>query len=158
METDLSKRQCQLIDILRKETSFCTSRKLAELIDVSEKTVRNEVASINEVMKETVIISRKSKGYQLVDKQRWISVLNINEENKRLEIQILKEILMKPSVDYYELADLFFVSTSALNKIIAKLNDEISGAFENVRIIRENNNYILTVMIRKKESSYILLA
>lgn len=51
METDLSKRQCQLIDILRKETSFCTSRKLAELIDVSEKTVRNEVASINEVMK-----------------------------------------------------------------------------------------------------------
>lgn len=159
METDLSKRQCQLIDILRKETSFCTSRKLAELIDVSEKTVRNEVASINEVMKETVIISRKSKGYQLVDKQRWISVLNINEENKRLEIQILKEILMKPSVDYYELADLFFVSTSALNKIIAKLNDEISGAFENVRIIRENNqlHFNCDDQEKRKVLTYFLL-
>lgn len=43
----MSKRQKKIIDILLKESEFCTAATLAGIIEVSEKTIHGEIAEIN---------------------------------------------------------------------------------------------------------------
>ena len=47
MEISLSKRQMKMVDILLKESEYCTAATLAGLLKVSEKTIHGEIAEIN---------------------------------------------------------------------------------------------------------------
>ena len=138
MKVILNDRQFKIIEVLKRQESCLTSYEIAKKLLISSKTVQNEILDINKKYKKRVIESKKGKGYWLKDK----SIL-YNDEQKRImndnrKISIVKELIMQNEVDYYELADKLFISTSLLNKHIKELNKEISDRF-NVFIMRKMN-------------------
>ena len=84
-----------------------------------------------------MISSLKGKGYVVRDKDAWIRQKYIVGDEGRRDIKILKEILFNEHVDYYELADRFYISPSTLNKDIRILNERIQKEFRTLRITRK---------------------
>ena len=159
MEISLSKRQMKMVDILLKESEYCTAATLAGLLKVSEKTIHGEIAEINRKSKACMISSLKGKGYVVRDKDAWIrQKYTVGDEGRR-DIKILKEILFNEHVDYYELADRFYISPSTLNKDIRLLNERIQKEFRTLRITRKQNHLFLNCddIEKRRVLTYFLL-
>lgn len=62
MENQRSKR---LLELLEKRRDWMTSKQLAALLDVSDRTIRSDIKRINEGQKEPLIESNMQKGYRL---------------------------------------------------------------------------------------------
>ena len=155
----MSKRQKKIIDILLKESEFCTAATLASIIEVSEKTIHGEIAEINRKTGSATISSMKGKGYVIADKHACLNQnYCITDEGKR-DIKILKEILFNEHVDYYELADKFYISPSTLNKEISGINKQIQKEFQNLKITRKQNCLFLNCdeIEKRKVLTYFLL-
>ncbi|PNZ57863.1 PTS mannose transporter subunit IIA, partial [Staphylococcus condimenti] len=59
-------RQIKLIQLfLNNEYQFLTSDEVASFLDVSNRTIRNDIKYINSSFLKDVIKSIKSRGYQL---------------------------------------------------------------------------------------------
>lgn len=159
MEISLSKRQMKMVDILLKESEYCTAATLANLLKVSEKTIHGEIAEINRKSKACMISSLKGKGYIVRDKDVWIRQNYIVGDEGRRDIKILKEILFNEHVDYYELADRFYISPSTLNKDIRILNERIQKEFRTLRITRKQNHLFLNCddIEKRRVLTYFLL-
>ena len=78
-----------------------------ENIDI-KNNLKNKVEKITEA--RVLVI-----GDLMLDKQQVVS------ENRK--IFIVKELVVQNVIDYYELADRLYISTSSLNKDIKELND-----------------------------------
>lgn len=61
-----NKRQEQLLALLAERKDYMTSRQLAELLQVSDRTIRSDVDSINRSMETPPIESNVRQGYRLV--------------------------------------------------------------------------------------------
>ena len=74
-------------------------------------------------------------------------------------VKILKEILFNEHVDYYELADRFYISPSTLNKDIRILNERIQKEFRTLRITRKQNHLFLNCddIEKRRVLTYFLL-
>ena len=138
MKVFLNQRQRKILEILSRENGCITSLEISKNLSISSKTVQNEIVAINTKYGDHIIQSKKGRGYKLKDnfvissddKQQVVS------ENRK--IFIVKELVAQNVIDYYELADKLYISTSSLNKDIKELNDEISKKF-NVCIVRKKN-------------------
>ena len=138
MKVLLNQRQRKILEILSRENGCITSLEISKNLSISSKTVQNEIVAINTKYGDYIIQSKKGRGYKLKDnfvissddKQQVVS------ENRK--IFIVKELVAQNVIDYYELADRLYISTSSLNKDIKELNDEISKKF-NVCIVRKKN-------------------
>lgn len=160
MEISLSKRQKRIVDILLKESDYCTASKLAGLLKLSEKTIHGEIAEINLKTGTAMISSMKGRGYELADKNACINMhYIIGDDEGRRDIKILKEILFNAHVDYYELADKFYISPSTLNKDIRLINEQIQKEFHCLKITRKQNRLFLNCddVEKRKVLTYFLL-
>lgn len=61
-----NKRQEQILALLAERKDYMTSRQLAELLQVSDRTIRSDVDSINRSMDTPLIESNVRQGYRLV--------------------------------------------------------------------------------------------
>lgn len=77
-------RLMELLEILLKN-NFITAKKLAECIDVSEKTVRNRIKSLQKEVKQNgaLIEAKQHSGYkiQIIDKQKFSNWKQEEESN-----------------------------------------------------------------------------
>ncbi len=62
-----NKRQEQILAILAERNTYMTSRQLAELLQVSDRTIRSDVEAINRGQEMPVIESNVRQGYRLSD-------------------------------------------------------------------------------------------
>ena len=62
-----TKRQLQIIYNLMINNVILSSKKLAEIVKVTDKTVKNDIAAINDISRKDgfIITSYKAKGYQI---------------------------------------------------------------------------------------------
>ena len=65
-----NKRQEQLLAILSERGDWLTSRSLAGLLQVSDRTIRSDVESINRHMIPPPIESNVRQGYRIYEKAR----------------------------------------------------------------------------------------
>lgn len=159
----LTKRQNQLLQCFANHDTL-TSYQLSTNLSVSSRTVRNEIKVINEMFEQPIILMSKSKGYQLNLNHPQLSQLfnceNIDFENDNIRnTQILKTILTQDNVNYYDLADEFFISESTLDKIIQYFNAIIQKRYPDIAIQRKNNILLLSTdeSIRRDIFSYFLV-
>ena len=61
----LTKRQQMIVTLMNKQRDWIVGKDLARLLNVSDRTIRNDIASINEFYRETVIESNLRKGYRI---------------------------------------------------------------------------------------------
>ena len=114
-----------LLLYLWERNSFCTASELADVLDVSIRTVKMYVKEINTLAYHKVILS-SNKGYTALK----INDLGFLNEPQTLafsyserSIYIIKKILIehKP-LNTFDLCDELFISYSTLKSDLAKMN------------------------------------
>ncbi|MGM0215207.1 BglG family transcription antiterminator [Enterococcus sp. AZ109] len=139
----ISQRQEQIIEKLSFSNLPLTAQQLSKELGVSTKTVRNDIQQLNGQAEQTVILSKAGAGFYL--NPDTISLLKKEKtiERSNLHFELLVQIIDQESCDFYELADDFFISESALNRIIKELNDLISRQDQSLIIQRKNNRLFI---------------
>lgn len=136
----ITKRQKSILQCFH-EDEIITAQRLAKRLQISEKTLRNEIKEIIAIFPD-LIVSIKGKGYQVNKVHPWFSKQakpTLEEMEKTRYIQIIKQILSTKETDYYELADQLFISETTLDKQITSINRIIERRNPDIRIERKNN-------------------
>lgn len=145
----LSKREVEILHLLRNSKGVQTGKSLSLLLEVTTRTIRNDMKSLNATISKygAEIVSHKGKGYEL---QIWeevafenlyadhISIIqnhpvkNVHRlENDEVGEQIIKQILMNcltdTSVYQEELAEELFISLSALKSYLSLVKAKLSN-------------------------------
>lgn len=128
-------RQKNIIkELVHKE--HATAEEIARELQISEKTVRKEIKEINRINGETVLFPVKGKGFRIDEKEINDALMGVDSYDRKKEF--LKEILVKDKVDYYELADNYYISESTLESDIQELNAGILNRYQ-TSIVRKKN-------------------
>lgn len=124
---EISNRQNQIVQLLLDSQSFLTSQQIADFLQVSTRTVKDEIKGLLAVqeMLGLNVESIRGKGYmiKIASVEEWskhqnvfTSVVDLNTQNNRIRI-ILQRLLI--SDDFTKLRDLaaeLSISLSTLNK------------------------------------------
>lgn len=143
----LTLRQQRIIQQLANNDTI-TSDNLSKALGFSSRTIREEIKLINSASEIPIIISLKSKGFKLNIANHDIELyLGKNETSAEYintrNTNILKTILSQDNLDYYELADEFYISESTLDKVINDFNKVIQKRYPAISILRKNNSIIV---------------
>lgn len=156
----ITRRQEKLLRILMNAKDYMSASELAQQLSASEKTVRNEIASIKSSVQYPLIESYKGKGYKIVDRIKGSELLQFSESvPAKRQILILKHILSHKMADFYALADQYYISESTLEKDIKELNKTIMQRYEGLKIQRRSNKLSLEGDEKKKReiTTYFLI-
>ncbi|QGH36081.1 PRD domain-containing protein [Gracilibacillus salitolerans] len=144
----LNKREVEILHLLHDSKGFQNGKSLALLLEVSTRTIRNDIKKINETIEKNgaKIVSHKGKGYELEISEEdafqkiyteYLQKVTKNpdrtnhaSEGNDLEEQIIKKILMNcltdTSIHQEELAEELFISLSALKSYLSLVKVKIS--------------------------------
>lgn len=138
--------QDKLKTYLLNAQSFVDSKKLAEHLGVSTKTIYRLVKHINESYSEPLIISEKGKGYRINDNE----FIDQHEEQQSHQNDLLSPIerrnmitkdllLISPKdISIFNIVDRYYISESVLNSDEKKI-DEMIKQF-NLNLERKNRH------------------
>ncbi|WP_017471391.1 BglG family transcription antiterminator [Amphibacillus jilinensis] len=144
----LTKREVEILHLLRNSKELQTGKSLALLLGVTPRTIRNDVKKLNATISKygAEIIAYKGKGYELEIREgdifhqlysRHLSLIKnhkimtgVRSENE-IEEQIIKKILMNcltdTSIYQEELAEELFISLSALKSYLTSIKAKIAA-------------------------------
>lgn len=149
----LTRRQEKIIRILIYSNDFISGMDISLNLQVSERTIRNEIADIRKVWGDDFILSSKGKGYKIEDKHKGHALLSESEEAPaKRQILMLKHILFNKLTNFYDLADQYYISESTLEKDLRNLNEMIAKRFDGVLIQRKANHLFLDASETQKRA------
>lgn len=143
---NLIPRQAKILNHLYSFHEWQTGKELSSLFQVSIRTIRNDIYTINKEYKNEVILSSKHYGYKLnlsIYSAFQNKVNTVVSSDERV-LRILIEMLTKPNVPFhfYDLADQYFISEYTLSHDINTIkNILLDHPFYNV-FIDKRNEYI----------------
>lgn len=139
-----SRRQYKILELLLNHVQGINGEKIAKYLNVSSRTVRNEISEINRVWKNgTVIYANRKNGYFIEEKDRnqvrdclMQSSVNQNDSNDTCrEWKILGMALETGSTDVFSVSEALFLSEPAIYKELAKLQKHMEKEYQ-CRMIR----------------------
>lgn len=147
-----TKRQMKILQLIINNRLGITGTKIAESLDVSVRTIRNDIAAINDILKKDnlTISSSKKDGYfikdsamdrlkQLIYSKEEKEYNCVAEENRHL--RILGKIIFDGKQHCGDLADMLFVSEQTIIKEINDLKEAIESKY-NCKIIQSSSDYV----------------
>ena len=146
----ISDRQSQIINYLSEQQIPITAKKIAEFLNVSEKTIRNDIALINKELKKTVVFSKAGFGYFIKELPTNNSIV----QNDNTIFFILKEIIDRKKIIYYDLAEKFYISETTLERYIKELNSKIIKMNDSLCIIRKKNYLYINATEEQKRKIF----
>ena len=151
----LTERQNEIIKLLN-QYYILSADKIAKMLNVSTKTIRNEIHKINSSLNLNYIISQKGTGY-LINEQIQLEKEYASEQN--IQYLILKKILNHDFYNFYELADELFISESNLQRHIKRVNEIIQKRNSSIKICRQQNQLYLngTETEKRQITTYFLM-
>ena len=151
----LTERQNEIIKLLN-QYHILSADKIAKMLNVSTKTIRNEIHKINSSINLNYIISQKGTGY-LINEQIQLEKEYAIEQN--IQYLILKKILNHDFYNFYELADELFISESNLQRYIKRVNEIIQKRNSSIKICRQQNQLYLngTETEKRQITTYFLM-
>lgn len=130
-------RTKEIFDYLTSDYGFHSSEEIGEELELSSKTVQKEIGILNSFIKDkgAIVESESGKGYQfrILDEDKfknflkhdWFKYAYFHQENPNKDFRIesiIKLFLFSNSfIKQQELADMFYVSLSQVNKDIKKV-------------------------------------
>lgn len=153
----LTKRQNMIMTIMNNQKDWIVGKDLAKLLNVSDRTIRNDIAAINEFYADTMIESNIRKGYRIQGEK----VKRVIEETKK-EIPetgeerrwlILKTLVEHNQVNIYQLADQMCISEFSLENDMNKIRKLLDN-YQGLKVIRQSNMLQLSGGEREKRHLY----
>ena len=143
----LSLRQKKLLHFLRGREKYITGDALARQLGVSSRTIRSDVAGINQALSpfKARILSQHSKGYLYVaeDPEAIQSMNQIDiaflTQDERVRYLAFRFCLSDDPIDIYDLEDEVFVSHTTLEHDLRQLKMKYVLAGPRIRMIQEKN-------------------
>lgn len=128
MKSVLQERQKKIIELLIRNGTTVQSSIIANALNVTSRTIRNDIKSINGLINAELIVSNQN-GY-IID-SNLLPVLNMETsymDDDKLHKQLLKELLLKnQNLNIEDLSDTFYMSTSTLNKHLKEISKELES-------------------------------
>lgn len=154
----LNKRQDRIISFMHNSQNWILGKELANVLGVSDRTIRSDIAYIN-----------KSYGYELIESNIRLGY-KINEDNfqsldiKTVEIipqtseercnYIIKELLFERNdINLTLLQDKIFASSYSIDNDIKKIRKMIEP-YDSLQLIRSKNYILLTGKEEQKRKLY----
>ena len=118
-----SDKRTQLLNILSSASQSVSSATLANMLGISERTVRNYIKSLNE--EGLAVIASSREGYRLESKQE--NSKNTKTENEARVWKVLSDLLInKDGFNVFDEAETLYVSSSTiLNTVIPQVKEII---------------------------------
>ena len=153
----LTKRQNMIMTIMNNQKDWIVGKDLAKLLNVSDRTIRNDIAAINEFYADTMIESNIRKGYRIQGEKvkRFIEETKkeIPETGEERRWLILKTLVEHNQVDIYQLADQMCISEFSLENDMNKIRKLLDN-YQGLKIIRQSNMLQLSGGEREKRHLY----
>lgn len=131
----MKKRYIELLEFLQqsKET-YVSGSELANLFNVTTRTIRNDIKEMNEnYLKDVSIIGNTQKGYRLLG--NITDLQQSQDEFEERAFQIIKIILSQKSiVTYDQLAQRLYFSTQTIRKDVQRIFQTIQMENRNIKV------------------------
>lgn len=151
----ITKRQYDIISFIAKYKVLNVAT-LCQYFSLSDKTIRNEIKDINKSLNYVLIVSN-NHGITIDENnlKRFNASFDPDEIINEDDTQklIFKFLLCKTSINYDDLADSLYISTSLLNKKINEIN-HFFRQFD-LKLIRHKNELFLQGDILDKRKALI---
>ncbi len=148
----LTRRQSKLLEKLLNNVQGVTGTKLAEYLEVSSRTVRNEISEINRIWESgSVIKSSRQRGY-FIETADMESVKDyfLSEGHGRTEIAvsdrgwiILGMVLKTGQADIFDIGDQLALSEPAMYKEISRFQKKLASEYQS-ELLRMSGERLLT--------------
>lgn len=153
----LTKRQNMIMTIMNNQKDWIIGKDLAKLLNVSDRTIRNDIAAINEFYADTMIESNIRKGYRIQGEKvkRFIEETKkeIPETGEERRWLILKTLVEHNQVNIYQLADQMCISEFSLENDMNKIRKLLDN-YQGLKVIRQSNMLQLSGGEREKRHLY----
>lgn len=153
----LTKRQNMIMTIMNNQKDWIVGKDLAKLLNVSDRTIRNDIAAINEFYADTMIESNIRKGYRIQGEKvkRFIEETKkeIPETGEERRWLILKTLVEHNQVNIYKLADQMCISEFSLENDMNKIRKLLDN-YQGLKVIRQSNMLQLSGGEREKRHLY----
>lgn len=138
----LTKRQNMIISIMNRQKDWIIGKDLARLLNVSDRTIRKDIAAINDFYKDTMIEANIKKGYRIQEeKVRNLIIATDKQMPETVEerrLFILEKLLKVGQIHLYELSKEMCVSEFSLENDINKTR-KLLGNYPGLKIDRNSN-------------------
>lgn len=143
----LNLRQRKLLYMLQDQTEYTTGQFLAKELNVSPRTIRNDIVEINDALKpfHAEIFSERSKGYLFrANNKEEIRQLNridtafLTKEDRIRYLAFLLCLAETP-INLFDLEDEIFISHTTLINDVAQLKRMYGRNFPYIKLINEKN-------------------
>lgn len=148
-----NKRILEIVRILLQQSDYITIQSITEILQVSNKTIRNDLSTVGEYLEENHLSLEKKTGAGIRingDEEVKLSLLKaISQKSRQLtdyspqarKIYIgLRIINCEENCRIYELASELYVSRATIHKDISGLSGMLPDY--HLQLIRKNNNGI----------------
>lgn len=134
-----TERQSKILKILLNNILGVTGKKLSEALGVSARTIRNEIAQINQTWKKgTLISASRQKGYFI--EETYVNMVReyffsenqkcAKETDEERGFLMLGIILEKGHTDIFDLSDKMGLSESIIYKEVSKLQKKLFSEYQ----------------------------
>lgn len=154
----LNKRQEKIIMLMHDGENWIVGKELAGILGVSDRTIRSDIAHINEFYKDELIESNIRLGYKIdEDKFQSLDIESkeiIPQTSKERCIYIIKELLFEQNeINLTFLQDSVYASSYSIDNDIKRLKKMIEP-YEGLKLLRSKNYISLTGDEKQKRKLY----
>lgn len=143
----LSLRQRTLLHTLKYKTDYITGEKLARKLNVSSRTIRTDINTMNKLLKDCgiEIDSKRSMGYLLKasDPDALTQILKINDSflsrDERVRYIVYKLCIAKEPINLYDLEDEMFISSTTLELDLKLLRKKYLLDYPYINLYKKKN-------------------
>lgn len=147
MQIILPARQRKLLSLLNEQKKLITGVELSHKMDVSDRTIRNDILELNKLLEELPVHIRsiRGKGYVLdVEDRTLLQQLIYTEDvlltqEDRVRYLTIRLICAEKPLRFGELEDEMFLSRTTLEKDIRLIGEKYSNRRQSLRLIRREN-------------------
>ena len=157
----LNIRQQKIITILKNNKNWMTGKELSKFLNVSDRTIRSDIAYINLYHDGMLIESNVRNGYRL--NSELSSNVNVHAENDIPQTSfqrcfyIIYELLFKVNkLNIINIAEKFFVSDSSVENDLKEIKKSLE-AYPTLKLVRQNNCIYLEGNEENKRQLYVNL-
>lgn len=157
----MKKQHVELINYLCNHKNPITSKELSNALNVSIRSIKNYVNSLNILANEQMIVS-SNNGYTIhkiiAAKLLENEETQIPQTSEERSFYIIKQLLVMHSshLDLFELCDLLFVSYSTLKNDISKMNKGFSNFHVEFVIENDTIRILGSEKNKRKLVSYVI--
>ena len=156
----LSDRQKKIIEILLQNQNSMYGKQICSLLDISPRTLRYEITSINKIGKE--IIKSSKTGYELVNlpiKKNDLFEQNLHAFDKEIDTDLLIYIIHNDNCELYKLSEALYLNETSVMKTIKRVQTliesfdlKVNRKKERIQLVGDETNMrrLISYMIRRE--------